>query len=199
MNQQNVQLGRIYGGLAWPGERPGFAVIVAEETLPRTLGSTDYHCHVLAEIEAKDTRQLILKCSELSSRFKAQRFFGRREKQAMMYLNISNRDSRKAGLPEFCLNEPTFLDNSMEYFINLLGHRLDPAHKTLHLCNANLLRGYLTEVPDTNLNKLTEREFPAVAALGAVVTILTETPPETEDDKYPDETWSRTRNPITGY
>ncbi|NIP26647.1 MAG: hypothetical protein GWO38_23200, partial [Phycisphaerae bacterium] len=63
----------IYGGVAWPGKRPGFAVIVLMDDRPH-FDSHDV-C-VIAEFESYSTRDLVRQIGVLDDTFMPDRWIG---------------------------------------------------------------------------------------------------------------------------
>ena len=116
--------GRVFGGLAWPCDKPGFAVIVGEERFP-AIGTKDYHSYLIAEVEEQNLQSLISWCAELAGIYNVQNFYGRRHPPCTRYLNARNREAREKGLPEFRVSQaPYSEDGLIEYHINILLHRL---------------------------------------------------------------------------
>ena len=63
----------IYGGVSWPGRRPGFAVVVA---MSRKKFPEGHHICLLDEYESFDMRELIRHCGMLDSKYEPYRWFG---------------------------------------------------------------------------------------------------------------------------
>ncbi len=198
-----IEIGRIVGGIGWPGEKPGFAVVVGEDLYP-PVGSRVYHCYLLAEVEEQDTGQLMGRCTELAGYYKtlgseALDFYGRYHESNIHFLNLWNADARKRGMSEFCLYQAPFSDNGLiGYHINILLDRLRPERKTLHLSlKDSKLAGYLQEIPPNEISSATDVQYPAVTALGYVVSFLTiHEPYSGEEEEYQTP---QGRNPHTGY
>ena len=194
---KKIDIGRIIGGIAWPGEKPGFAVVVGEELFP-AIGSKTYHCHLFTTVEEQDKGRLIEKCAELAAYFKVIGFYGRYDKTNMRYLDQWNRISRERRLPGFFVyNAPYSESGLIEYHINILQDRLRIGQKTLHGLENSKLPGCLNEIQPDMIPTATDSQFPAVAALGYAVSLLTEYPPRIEEDEEID-VWSG-RDSVTGY
>ena len=71
------EYGRVFGGVVFPGERPGFAVAVGEDRLPVVGNRHVYHQYLLGEFEAINHHDLLEGCIELSSHFNVDYFFWR--------------------------------------------------------------------------------------------------------------------------
>lgn len=183
--EKKLELGRIFGGIAWPGidNNPGFAVVVGEDRLPE-VGGRIYHCHLLAEIEDNDTGQLLRKCAELKARLEVEDFYGRYDKSNMNFLDFWNRDARDRRIPEFYIYSAIASeDGKIGYHLNILKDRLRPERKTLHLSEQSRLPGYLGKLPISGTATLTDSQYPAVAALGYAVSALTLLEPDDDDDE----------------
>jgi len=174
---------RIFGGLAWPGERPGYAVVVGESRFP-AVGTKNYHCYLIAEVEEQNLQSLISWCAELAGIYSVQNFYGRQHTPCIQYLNVRNSTAREKGLPAFHISyAPYSEEESIEYQLNILMERLSNEYQTLHLHRESKLPGYLTEVPANRISNATESQFPAVAALGYAVSALTIYKPVTKSNR----------------
>ena len=56
----------IWGGVAWPSDRPGYAVIIGAGT-QRHLDA--YDIHIMAEFECSNTRELVRQCAALNVKY----------------------------------------------------------------------------------------------------------------------------------
>lgn len=155
------KLTRIAGGIGWPGIRPGFLVVVAEEFqltpfLPNMI-------HVLEEFESDDIDVLLRRCLELNEMFLCQYWYANeKDKAAVDYLNLFNRD----------LTTKVRVGPALEFglSLNILRRRMKPGSETLILGEqGQLLRSYLLEVPQDAVINGKHEMYPAVSALGAVV------------------------------
>ena len=193
---KKIESGRIVGGIAWPGEKPGFIVIVGEELYPE-IGGKVYNCHLLNEHEDPDVNRLIEKCIEFIKFYKVICFFGRNDKHIIDYIYHWNMTVRKSGQPRFDIDYAT---NSKEgligYHIKILLERLNINRKSLHLSEHSKLPGYLQEISSDKICSATDAQYPAVAALGYAVTELTLYPPEPE---YEEKVNRRRDVGVTGY
>jgi hypothetical protein len=194
----NFEFNRILGGIGWAGNnKPGSGVVVGEDAFPE-IGGRIYHCHLLAETEDNDTGQLLRKCAEMKARFKAGEFYGRYDEANMNFLTFWNRDARDRRLPEFHIYPaPASEDGKIGYHLNLLRDRLRSGRKTLHFSKQSKLPGYLRELPTNGAATLTDSQYPAVAALAYVVSVLTIFEPDF--DEYEESIPRNRTDSITGY
>jgi hypothetical protein len=63
----------VWGGVAWPGERPGFAVILGMDTIPHF---DNYDIALLDEFESFDMRQLVRQCGVFDFKYQPSRWIG---------------------------------------------------------------------------------------------------------------------------
>lgn len=63
----------IYGGVAWPGKLPGYAVVAA---MGRVKHLDNYDIYLLGESESEDTRELIKQCGVLDYKYQPSRWIG---------------------------------------------------------------------------------------------------------------------------
>ena len=168
----------IAGGVAYPGKRPGFAVVAGL----RPVENERYHeIHVLDEAESSDLGELLRLCHGLIPKYHGlpdQRFgwFGDWENTAAQTLI---RDVNGAGgapqSTDLDIQSSPVLDMEAPYpFIvaRIHGYTLDK-QKMLHLRNG-LLESRLRELPLDGLSELPFGSYPAAEALAFVVEGLRE-------------------------
>lgn len=171
---------RILGGLAWPGVKPGFAVVLGEEW-QKDYEVDVYHLHWLAEVEEVNIERLLEWCSffEVMSPDVDWQFFGDvRNKPAMSFwfdMQDKFMEKRRRG---FSIVKAPYADSprSFQFLVNNLWRHLTPGRKTLHLGAGSKLAGYLTELAPEEIVKASEEEYPAIAALGYAVATLSAWP-----------------------
>lgn len=162
---------RIFGGIAWPGERPGFVVVVGEVKDYKP----PYHAYVIAEFEGELVSELIRRCLELKSECQVSAFYGLiKDESNMHFLSLLNRQASQQHKPTLLIEPAPSSENALiNYHINILLSRLSKNNKTLHLSPSSKLPGYLQELQATDLHQAKAKDYPAVAALGFVVSALT--------------------------
>lgn len=191
---------RVVGGIAWPGDFPGFAVVIGEESYPAN-GSKDHHLYVLAEAEEVDVHQLFGRCAELSGKYDVFSFYGRRDQAMMSLLNLWHRDARDNRRDVFDFDSALNSDNgNISYHINVVKELLLPERKILHLSDViekPKLPAHIQSLPPNVGSIPTDIEYPAVAALGYAVTLLAEFSYDYEEEE--EERSTDTVDPVTGY
>ena len=202
MHRDNKRVyGRVFGGIVFPSERPGFAVAVGEDHLPIIGNRHVYHQYLLGEFEATNHNDLLKGCIELSRRFNVDYFFGRLSQANENLLQLWNRQQRQMGKPEMIIYQADFRmdDGNIEQIMAVLRDRLRADNKLLDLTPDSKLNGYFGEFPVSAIGTAKDVEYPAISALGYASATLESIPPALEDDvrgfKYP----SHSVDPITGY
>ncbi len=170
------QYARIFGGFAWPSDKPGFATVVAEEMIqhPTQIGSTQ-RLFVLDEFESFEPPKLLERCAELQREYLIQGFYGRTRAlpQQMEMLAQWNRIRRASQLSVLNIHSAPHSDDGKIFFhINLLLMRLDPGTMNLFGIAEKRLNSFLDEMNPEDLHKATDTAFPAVASLGYAVAAL---------------------------
>lgn len=161
----------IAGGIGWPGEKPGFAVVVAVEKESETL-------HVLAEAEALSINGLLSECLRLRKKYGYGQgdlfdfWWGEAERVSTLVNDFNQHlDSMERGI---YIAAPYDSDkqNAFEIWANRVQACLpkdDPDKKILHLGECNqLINHMLSLTPDAALKGSIE-DYPAIASLGGVV------------------------------
>lgn len=169
---------RLTGGIAWPGTKPGFAVILAEDR-KHDLDVNAHHVRLLAETEEVSIERLLDWCArhELNSPEVYWTWHGNvTNKPAMQWVYRLNDKYHSQGRQQcFAMVPAPYTDNprGFEFFVNILRERLERWRKTLHLGEKSKLPGYLLELSSEEIMKATSEDYPAIAALGYAVSALT--------------------------
>ena len=194
----DLDLGRTVGGIAWPGERSGYAVVVGEEEWPRK-GSKVRHCHVLAEVEEWNKVNLIKACIELQGLYKTMGFYGRRDYQSLFTLRAANSVARGRREAELDFQPAPLSDQGrIEYHIDTLKKRLDHGSKSLYLNHGDI--ALKLDIPNEEYGTALDTKYPAVAALGyAIATLETYEPEEDDDERETASSVNANRSWVTGY
>jgi len=153
----------VYGGVAWPGQRPGCAVVLA---LGREAHFESFHVYALDEFESADFRELVYQCGALDLRWRPGRWLGRRNDAAdrLIYeMNQQNRDGRR----RFYLSSSALceMQQPYQYFLPELRCLLDPQRRQLFLKDSRLDEHLKSVKPDEDLARLEFGEYPAIEAL----------------------------------
>ncbi len=180
---KDLEIGRIVGGLAWPGEKPGFAVVIGEDHYPRVgsgLFNGLYHYHLLDEFEEWDLGKLLTRCTDFTGYFKIKDFYARTSyKPSMDWIYSWNRNEKEEFYPSYVSGSKE--NGQITWQINNLLHCANK--QTLHLSRGPKTEGYLREIQQIDISTATDMQFPSVAALGYAVSSLTEYPPDLIEEK----------------
>ncbi len=170
----------IWGGVAWPSERPGYAVIVGAGTQRRFDA---YDIHVMAEFECENTRDLVRQCAALNVKYSIPRprthersSCGRwigdyKDDAADTFIREVNDEIRPGThTPRFHLNSTLILDMERvyPYIIPQIQTWIDPKRRCLFLHNAKVADS-LNELDWDMIDDLELGAYPAIEALAFVV------------------------------
>lgn len=165
---------RVEGGLAWPGEGPGFGLVVGEAAvLDQTVGR--FPLHVLYEFEELDLLELISRAIAATRMYTVDLWHGDRgDRVALSLLMEQQRDFYRDGLVGVNLvpapggEEPL----SFRFCVEVMREFFQPALKLLYLGEESRLPVVLQEAPPDLSLVGSGAEFPAIAALAFVVAAL---------------------------
>ena len=165
---------RVEGGLAWPGEGPGFGLVVGEAAvLDQTVGRFPFH--VLYEFEELDLLGLISRAIETTREYQVDIWHGDRgDRVALSLLMEKQQDFYQEGLVGVNLvpapggEEPL----SFRFCVEVMREFFQPALKLLYLGEESRLPIMLQEAPPDLSLVGSGEEFPAIAALAYVVAAL---------------------------
>ena len=192
-----------YGSIAWPGKKPGFAVVLAMSR--RKENDSDSHeiC-LLDECEHSDLRELIVQCRRLDAKWEPELWFGDTNNDAaeeFIYEMNANANAqwfdpaaRKFNLVPTCLLYPEPMQEMYSYILGTLKGLLGERQRRLFLKDG-IIKNYLDQIKPDEVAELKRGDYPAIEALGyAVVEMLHlvkhagHLPSHTGDDSmYPDE------------
>lgn len=160
---------RIYGGVSWPGKRPGFACIVGQL---REQTAKGYEMVFLDECEAGDIRELVYRCGAFDFYYRPEKWIGDPSNPAarnfIFEMNRENKELEKAmeGRRNFVLQKSPLLDlkNSFEYFFPVLKTLLEKDNRRLHLKESKLM-SYMYQPQDGDIHTMDWGTFPAIESL----------------------------------
>jgi len=159
----------IYGGVSWPGERPGFAVVIG---MDKRHHFDSHDIYLLDEYESFDMGQLVQKCGLLDFRYHPTCWIGDRTNDAADYLIREMNDwySRRYKEWSFSLSSTPML--KMEKLYQCILHKLKELRsekcRQLFLKNSKIL-DYMSEIDLREIAKLELGEYPAIEALAFAV------------------------------
>lgn len=180
------QVQAVFGGVAWPGRRPGFAVVAV---LGREKHFDACDIVLLDECESADTRELVRQCGVLDFKYRPDQWVGDPfNGAAERFLNELN-DERTAraeaiparpGLPpprQIWPSRTAVLDmkEPYAYMLPQLKRLLDEDRRRLFLKDSRVKAAMRDVGPDpAEYTRYEFGEFPAIEALSLVVEALTE-------------------------
>jgi hypothetical protein len=162
----------IYGGLAWPGKRPGYVVLILMDSEEYLDG---HKICLLAEYESFSTRDLVRQIGVLDDTFMPDRWIGDQRNDAAdkfvkELCNDGDRDRRRSKLM-FVYTSMLEMDNFYQYALDEIKRRLDSKRRMLYL-KESIVKNYLSEIEAEEISDLKYGDYPAIEALTyAVLTI----------------------------
>ena len=177
----------IYGGVAWPGKRAGFAIIVLMDDKPH-FDSHDV-C-VLAEFESFSTRELVRQIGVLDNTYMPDRWIGdNRNDAADAFVRELQQDGdrdRKRSKLMFVYTSMLEMDYFYRYALDEIKRLTQKERKLLYLKESLVLR-YLSEIIDEEMiTELKHGDYPAIEALAyAVITRMKNKIRENTERKAP--------------
>ena len=179
----------VYGGVSWPGKRPGFVVVLAVVHSDEPEG---WEIHLLDEYESFDMQKLVRQCGLMHSKYEPHMWVGDTTNDSAEEFMYEMRDDSDFYLSETDLTE---MEPFYPYVLGKLKELLNPEHRRLFLKNSQLLN-YMGEIEPGEVSGLERGDFPALEALiyAAVESLrMVEYestgpfPTHTGDDPIPDE------------
>lgn len=187
---------RIIGAIVWPGERPGFAVVLCEEFLTPNIGP---RFHWLNEAQETSHNDLIKRCVELQSDLCVMQWYAREDPAADELLAIHNSQAFDKRSPTLHVVDPSQVNPKglITVQLEILREHLDPRRKSIKLSAESKLPGLLQELPPL-VSDVRDYQFPGPAALCYALSELVTRPyqfPEIESqEEYDPLNYRRNRN-----
>lgn len=161
---------RIYGAVVFPGQREGFAVVVAMDRA-RHLDSHDV-C-LLDEYESFDIRQLIRQCGVLNFKYLPNKWIGdcKNDAAGQFIREMNSEHPSESRKRQFTLSWTTLLDMEQlySYIMGEIKRLLDPDHRQLFLKDDSKILGYLNGIESSEIASLTFADYPSIEALAFAV------------------------------
>jgi hypothetical protein len=178
------QVRAVFGGIAWPGRRPGFAVVAA---LGNEKHFDAYDIVLLDECESADTRELVRQCGVLDLKYRPDQWAGDPYNGAadrfLTELNDELRTKAEAvparpGRPpprQVWPVRSAILDmkEPYAYLLPQLKRLLDEDRRRLFLKDSRV-KAAMRDVDPAEITHYEFGEFPAIEAVSLVVEALTE-------------------------
>ena len=164
---------RIYGGVAWPGKRPGFAVVVGMDHV-RHLDNHDIY--LLDEFESSDTRELVRQCTALDYKYQPAIWIGDTRNDAADHFieeidrELHRTENSQEHRRHFCICSTQILDMEYpyQYILPELKRLLDKDRRQLFLKDSQVTN-YLSEIDPSEIPTLEFGDFPAIEATAFAV------------------------------
>jgi len=159
----------IYGGVSFPGQREGFAVVVAMDRA-RHLDSHDV-C-LLDEYESFDIRELIRQCGVLNFKYRPNRWIGDCQKDAarqfILEMNNEHPNERRR---QFGLSwTPLFdMEALYPYIMAEIKRLRTEDRRQLFLPDDSKILGYMNGIEESEITSLTFGDYPSIEALAFAV------------------------------
>ena len=170
---------RIWGALALPGGKPGFAVVMGEAMVSDPV-LNDRKVFALAEAEHFNPNELFNECIKLQNDFHASSWFmDIRTAGYQDIIGVFNTQRLSRGLPMIKYQEAPHPENERRFKANLLLaiQLMDPKHRIFYYDDTPKLREYIEYMPADVLNQSAE-EHPALSALGFALSERPRTRPD---------------------
>ena len=187
---------RIWGGVCFSGQQPGFITIIGEQhKLIIHPHQVILRYRLINEFESWDFDELLTKVLLFSAEHQVSAFFGRTSRENDYQIGDFNDKSYKKNLPWLNIREAPLIDTEGDrgkigYHINAIRNLIKDGILHKHELEGSALHRYLMEIPQANLQEITDRQHPAVASLGYCVVSLRELDPAndnfSEEDLLPD-------------
>ena len=162
----------IYGGVSWPGKRPGYAVVVG---MDRHQRFDSYEVCILAEYESLSVRELVRQCDTLDYTYEPTKWIGDWKNDAAdKFIRELNNEKPKE-VPKFSVSLTPMLEmaNLYPYMLDELKRLLQEDRRMLYMKGAKVVN-YLGEIgPDVDIPSLKLGEYPAIEALCFAVLTMT--------------------------
>lgn len=154
----------IYGGVSWPGKRPGFAVVVAMDKHRRF---ESYDVCLLAEYESSSVRELVRQAGGvLDYTYEPTRWIGDWKNDAAdKFIREMNKERTKQETKYSPALTPMLeMENLYPFMLDELKRLLDKKHRQLFLKDSKILLN-LSEIEAEDIAELKLGDYPAIEAL----------------------------------
>lgn len=167
---------RVIGGLGWPsGEQQGF-VCVAGESDHKVARLNLRKIWLLAEYESGNIEKLIKRVYDLQNKYLVKSWYSDTENVLMMHFVDrfnSKLSKKKKGI---YIAEAPFIGetHNLRVYAHQIKGRSRPEKKSLHFGSNSRIPGVLSSLSPDDVQKKKAEDFPAIAALGYVLSGLDE-------------------------
>ena len=161
---------RIYGAVAFPGKRSGFAVVVG---MIHEEHFESHDIYLIDEFESADMRELIRQCGVLDYKYKPEVWIGDRRNDAADRFIKEMNEEFKSSRRSFGLSSTPILDmkNPYEFICPQLKNLLNEKRRQLFLGESKLV-GELSVIDPFQIAEFEFGDHPAIEALAFAVVEL---------------------------
>lgn len=167
----------IYGGVAWPGEGPGFAVVIGTD---KEKHFDSHDIYLLDEFESMDVRELVRQCGVLDFKYQPKRWIGDNKNDAadrfIREMNdefadevnenfLSESDRRRLYV---CSTQILDMKCPYQFILAELKQLLNKERRQLFLKDSKI-GDYLGGIEPSQISTLEFGAFPAIEALAFAV------------------------------
>jgi len=158
----------VVGGIAWPGKRPGYGVILARDVRDFWPGG---HLILLDEVDSWDLGDLIRRCAALAVKYKPKFWVGDQQNAGAARFLMEHRGEGQASA--FYVHHSAVLDmpRMYPYILATIKGLLQEDTRRLFLKGSKILADLGAIVPE-EIPFIEPGEYPAIEALGYVVAEL---------------------------
>ena len=160
----------VFAGVAWPGKRSGFTVVLGMG-LEKVCGR--YSIYLLDEFETMHLRKLVRHCGALDFKYRPSRWVGNSlNASADLFIREMNEESQdRSRLPNedgrhFYVSSTSIMEmeHPYPYLLDTIQNLLDENCRQLHLKDSRILN-YLHGIEESEIAGLELGEYPAIEAL----------------------------------
>ena len=159
----------IYGGVSWPGKRPGFVAIVG---MSRNKHLDNYDIYLLAEYESIYIREIVRQSGVLDFEYQPKVWYGDNQNDAAdefireMNQEFTSSENSQEHQRHFSVHSTRILEMEKVYPYILESTRrlLDKNRRQLYLKESKIL-GYLNNISPLDASALEFGDYPALEAL----------------------------------
>ena len=176
----------VWGGVAFPGKNPGFAVVVA---VGNRRHFDNYDLYVLDEFETRDVRQLVRQCAALDLKYwvsqprthrrdSSGKWIGdHKNDAASRFIQELNDEVKQGNRPDVPVHKPRFslhptmileMDNLYPFILPHIKEFVRSDRRQLFLKGSRVVN-YLNEIEGSDVAELELGAYPAIEALAFAV------------------------------
>jgi len=175
----------VWGGVSWPGKRPGFAVVVGMGCEPHF---DSHDIYLLDEYESFDMRKLVRQCGVLDEKYCISLYtVYRPHKLTNQWIGNYKNEAASRFIDEMNqeygveLDEPMFqrhfglsstpileMERPYQFMLPNIKELLSPERRQLFLKDSKIVN-YLSEIEENEVSELELGEYPAIESLSFTV------------------------------